>query len=604
MCYYPVTIRKSPNGERKSSNSMNLHPVIIQIATLLAATIPCSLLLIRSFEKIFIKYNPKVSSTTTICTSVTGTLTKNIITVKSLLFGKFEGETKNNSQLVHLEDKESKEEMRVEKKLLKPHDAIQMMATIVKVCSHSKHPKTEEVMSIFFKQCYLNLNQLAEKYVKVQEIESTSDKKFTSIVVSSKENYEHFTFSKGNPYDLLEKCTRMLVHGRKVDIDYALRRKLKDKIKKLNRQGEKVIAFAYKALPLKRLGHYTEDFAEKEMIFLGFLGLGDSINKDLIPVIEEIKEQGIKTYVLTSIRERNAVAIGQNLSITSKKYFQGVTSVNLAHLNDQKLKKMLANRDKDFVFAEMTPDDKKRIITALTEIGETVVFLEHRNKDSLKNLIRNIQKGRQSRLNYQKLNNHAISSKIAELILVFAAIIFQAPLTLTIGLILLIDISTNTFLELGLQKESIDTAHKPRSTHQLFQKRSIVVGLIFGCSLAWIAFWNLTRFGWQPGEAIANHEMAFISTSTILFILLTSFQILHAFIINRGSPLNNVYLMLTATVSILATLFVILFEPIQDFFNLQLPTTFDWQIIGFSSFVILILLLIWKSIFQRKATSA
>ena len=98
--------------------------------------------------------------------------------------------------------------------------------------------------------------------------------------------------------------------------------------------------------------------------------------------------------------------------------------------------------------------------------------------------------------------------------------------------------------------------------------------------------------------------MAFISTSTLLFVLLSSFQIIYAFIINRGSPLNNVYLILTATVSILATLFVILFEPLQNFFNLQLLSTLEWQIIGFVSFIILIFLLIWKSIFQKRAISA
>jgi len=562
------------------------NQLFIQIGTIIAAIVPVSLVAIIFFTKIFSKYSSDLAKTTTICTTIRS-LSKNIFSVKTLIFDNDIGSLDENQDLDS-----------VDKRRFQKNDSVKMMAVTTTLCHYSKIHEIEAKISTFFKQCAIDSNQIKANYETIAEITSNREKKISTVVVAKKETQEIFAFSKGNPYKILEKCKRILINGKKNDINNNLRRKLKKKIKSLNRSGQKVIAFAYKALPLKILDTYSEQFTENELVFIGMIGLGDSPNLKIVPAIEEIKDLGIKTYILSAAKERKTVAIGKELNIVNPQYFESITSKDLEDINDQKLKKMLSNRDKDYVFCELKPADKERIIESLKENGEIIALS---NQDhNLIDTLENIKRSSQNIENQQKVKFHALSCKIAELFLIITALILKAPLILTITLILAIDIFINFILGLSLRREKIN--NKVLTTGHL-----LMHGIFIGVIISTVYIWNLMRFGWYPGENIAIDSQAFVKSSSIIFVLLALIQIINAYNIRNSkkssfktSLLSNPYLLLTSILSLLIIYIFTNFPLFQNYLGLSNIGSSEWQIIIFASILIIIIEEIRKNLLRKR----
>jgi len=82
----------------------------LKIATLLSTLIPFNLVLFKFTSLIFGKYQNKLSRATVICTNINQTLTKELLTAKSIYFDKYEALIKKDSTHIYLTDTETRKE--------------------------------------------------------------------------------------------------------------------------------------------------------------------------------------------------------------------------------------------------------------------------------------------------------------------------------------------------------------------------------------------------------------------------------------------------------------------------------------------------------------
>ncbi len=582
-----------------------MQGILIKIALVILSATPISLILINRFSRLFSKFHPKLGETTAICTNVTGTLTEENLMVRTFFYDKYKGKIKDESRFIKIQQIHSeKEPILIEKNELLKDNIFRLIAITTFLCHFKKTKLIEETIKKLIMECGFSKHKTEDDYETIQEIPALPTKKLSTIIAIKRKTKEIFAFSKGNAYEILKKCTKITKNGKKIEIDNQLRRKLKKRVKQLNKNGQKVIAFAYKPLPLKRQSTYTEQFTESDMTFLGIMGITNPLKENLKESIELIKKSGVKTYILTKVKERKAVAIGKKQQLINPQYFEAVTGEYLRALSDEKIHKMLANKEKDYVFAELKTADKSRLIDLFRQSGETVAVINKKHKISFKNIVEGIRKGRIISGNYQKFSHHAITCKIAELILLITALALKAPIPLTIILIIEIDLVFNLILELALRVNKIEEDVMSKKYHpektRVLNRRSlpglIINSLSMGIILSLIYISSLIRYGWNLGETLPENSATFTKAVAITLTLLIIIQIVSAFDLRtraksilQTSFFRNPYLILTSVISVLIIYFLITFEPVYSYFGLNTLAIIEWEIILFSALVFLII---------------
>lgn len=575
------------------------NPFAEQIALLFVSAIPLSVILAKQISRIFSRYETSLEKTTTIVTDVLGILTKPELQIKSLLFDNFKIRPKEGTHLLEIENLKLRELKTVERNYLKENQSTRLAAIGSRLCHYPKIGNIEHVIAGFFTKCGFNGNIIDQEYQKIQELKSDDLKKISTTVAVHFRTKEIFAFTKGNPRSLLHHCARIMLDGNKTELTYNMRLALKKRLKRLSQHGKKVIAFAYKGLPLKRLQNYSEEFTENDLIFLGMIVLSNPINTDIKEQMQLVRKLGIKTYILSTTKEKKTTGAAVELEVINPHYFETINNDYLKDITDQKLAKMLENKEKDYIFTELKPESASRIVKLLKDSGETVTVINPEEKITFQKIIQGIKKYRTDKGNEPKLITHAFSCKIAELFIIIAAILLKMPLPLSITLILFMEIFINLPLELAIKTNKPDTDVMDKS--YTFPKgiipfgQLLLNGLIIGIIVSGIYFFNLLRYGWTVGDPyLINKEVA-IKSLAIAFILLAISQIFNAYNVNninasvfKFKTLANKYLFATVIIVILFTYIIVNFFILENQIDISAISTVEWEIIGFSALVMIL----------------
>ncbi|MBI4235681.1 cation-transporting P-type ATPase [Candidatus Peregrinibacteria bacterium] len=586
-----------------------MHPIITYTIAFLLSLTPLSLIILLYLNRIFSHNDPKLGQTTVICTNIIGTLTKENRIVRSIIYDKYKITCPDEGETVTISNNEEAEhEITVERNLLKKEEVLNLIATAVSFChyDYAKITAIEEILGHFLNSCGISKTNIRANYDEIQEISTHPQKKISTVVIRNKQTKEIFAFSKGNPEAILKRVTRMYFENKKIEITQKERRHLRKKIEKLTKNGQKIIAFAYKPLPLKLLENYTETFVENEMVFLGFIGLTHPLNKKVTENINLIKQSGIKTMILTSQQERKAVAIGKILQIINPQYFEVISGPYLEQLGETKIQKMLQNREKDYIFCELREEDKILVLEALRKNGEKIALAK--GKNSIQNIIQGIKKGRIFNKNYRKFVFHALTCKIAETFLFIGALILKAPLPLSIAAIIILDIAVNLLLQLGLKSEQPQKNVMSKEYHpvniKLSRRKNIIPllfqGLLMGFSTIGVYFFSLIRDGFIPGETINNQ--AHLKAMALSFAFLSLNQIISAFSFKRR--FKNIYLILSTIIALLLIYLLSRISAFPEIIKLHEISSEDYLMLLFLCVIILIIKKARRYIIKYKNISA
>ena len=296
-----------------------------------------------------------LGSATVICSDKTGTLTQNKMTVLKIYLN---GETKDVDDF----------------KEFVSHEDVQKLINANILCNDTKigdggeltGDPTETALVDMADKLGIDLNTI-EKMPRIEEIPFDSDRKLMTTV--NKIGDKYIVFTKGGVDELLSRCNSYLVYNEvKYDLENYIK-SIKEHNENMAKEALRVLACAYKKLDHEPTKAEMENM-EKDLIFIGMVGMIDPAREEAKLAVEKCKTAGIKTVMITGDHKITAVAIAKSLGILEDES-EALTGADLEKMSDEDL---IKNVRKYSVYARVSPEHKVRIVNAWQKNGEIVAM--------------------------------------------------------------------------------------------------------------------------------------------------------------------------------------------------------------------------------------
>jgi Ca2+-transporting ATPase len=467
---------------------------------------------------------------------------------------------------------------------------------------------TEGALLVSAMKAGLEREALLAQFTIEKEFPFDSTRKMMSVIVKDKHG-KRFVITKGAPDVLVGLSESILWDGKQQYFGGDVLSKVQDSIDELASKALRTIAIAFK--PLKdEQSCSREEEAERDLVFIGLQGMIDPPRPEVKQAIQECKEAGIKTIMITGDHLITAKAIAKQLGIIhgKSKVMDGKT------LNDLSLDQLEEVVEDVSVFARVSPEHKLKIVKALQNRGHIVAMTGDGINDapaiksadigismgitgtdvakeasSLILLDDNfatikaaIKEGRNIYENIRKFVRYLLASNVGEILVMLFAMLLSLPLPIVPIQILWVNLVTDGLpaMALGLdQPEENVMKRKPRHPKEgVFARglgwkvvsRGFLIGLI-----TLIAFMTIY---YQNKEQLAYAQ-------TVAFATLVLAQLIHVFdcrsehSILARNPFGNMYLVMAVLSSILLMLVVIYLPGLQTIFHTLPIKPKDWLLI-------------------------
>ncbi len=200
-------------------------------------------------------------------------------------------------------------------------------------------------------------------YQKLAEIPYDFTRKRLSVVVQKGDDIK--LISKGALEPILEVCNAWQDGESVKELDEASRQEMLEKYQQWGEQGFRVLGLAKKALGVKPYG--LED--ERDLIFSGFLLFADPSKADAPQTIDDLAKLGVTLKIITGDNIHVARHIAQQVGLRVENALTG------HDLNTTSEEALVHIAERVSLFAEVDPNQKERIITALQKTGHVVGYL-------------------------------------------------------------------------------------------------------------------------------------------------------------------------------------------------------------------------------------
>jgi Ca2+-transporting ATPase len=546
-----------------------------------------------------------LGSTSVICTDKTGTLTKDEMTVRKIFVA---------GQLLDVSGAgyEPRGQFSINGSQMEPPASAKELLRGAVLASdarivfneadkrwHIKGDPTEGALVVAAAKAGLKKAELDEQYPRVDEIPFTSEtKRMTTL---HKMNGKVVAYSKGAPEIILESCTRQLIREGESALDAAGRERIIAAARGMASQALRVLAVAAHS-------DATIENAEREMTFLGLLGMIDPPRPEAKESIRTCEEAGIKVVMITGDHPLTAQAVARELGLL--KTGRIVTGSQLDAMSDEAFEEQVKEIE---VYARVSPAHKLRVVTALQKKGHIVAMTGDGvndapalkkadigiamgitgtdvtkeaaamtlTDDNFASIVAAVEEGRGIFGNIKKYLMYLLSSNIGEIGLMAGATLLGLPLPLLAVQILYVNLATDGLpaLALAVDPPEEDLMRRaPRNPRTGIFTRPVVSLMVIGG--VWSALVNLGLFIWAMGSGRSIEEAM---TMTFVSLVLIQFFKAYNFRSDRNSvfhkPFSNKWLNL-AIVWELILLGLIVYLPIlhEPFGTFSLPLV-DWLVI-------------------------
>lgn len=582
-----------------------------------------------------------LGAVTTICSDKTGTLTKNEMTVREIYLAdrsifhvsgvgydpysgriNFAGGHEETDENIHLKER------------------------LLKVCAWCSEAKLVEKKGIYSilgdptEGALLTLVEKSNQQGHGENIELNadydeifpfdSDRKMMSIITND------MVLAKGSPDHILAKCTHWS-DGKKIHkLDATKRKKIQQHYTRMAENALRVLAFAEKKVSQK--GRYTQEESEKNLVFIGLVGMIDPPRNSVSKAVKTCDTAGIRVIVITGDYGVTAEAIARELGIAKGDDVRVISGSEAVDISDEKLKEILKNREQSVIFARSLPAQKMRIVKLLQSQGEIVAMtgdgvndapaLKKSNigiamgitgtevskeaatmillDDSFASIVTAVEEGRRIYENLKKFVWFIFACNIGELVLIFSAIVFSFPLPLTAILILCVDLGTDILPAIALGVDNPEKGlmnRKPRDTQSKLMSKSFVynflfVGISIGFSVTMAFLYTIYQDGWSFGGDL---KMDVPHGMTVAFTALVMVQLINAFSarsftqsIFKQNILSNHFLLMAVFSSLLLVLCIVYIPFLNQVLGTMPLNIKDWGIVGIASLFPLLVVEIMK----------
>jgi Mg2+-importing ATPase len=206
---------------------------------------------------------------------------------------------------------------------------------------------------------------LLTQYQKIDEIPFDYARKFVSTLVTDK-NGESQLIMKGDISHIVARCSHVEYRDEILPIEKGGMQSVSSVVDEMLQDGMKVIAVAR-----KNVGQQNQIIPadEEDMILMGYLAFFDAPKKTAKASVAVLKRLKVTPKILTGDQADVAVSVCRRVGISSETV---LTGANLDEMTDSELS---AAVEEIHVFAELTPGQKVRLVSALRQNGHTVGFL-------------------------------------------------------------------------------------------------------------------------------------------------------------------------------------------------------------------------------------
>jgi sodium/potassium-transporting ATPase subunit alpha len=364
---------------------------------------------------------------------------------------------------------------------------------------------------------------------------------------------KRYLLAKGAPESVFEISTDCIAGEGLRKFDECMKEEVEDTYNSFMDEGLRVLAFAYRELegePESEPKSVNE--AERDMIFLGLIGLEDPPRPEVKDAIAKCRDSGIRLVMITGDSARTALAIGKEIGL-ARGELNPLESAEMEKMPDAELYKILSQ--KEVILARMTPEHKLRVVNVLKDRGERVAVtgdgvndapaLKRADigiamgitgtdvakeaadmvlmDDNFATIINAIEEGKAVFENIRKFTSYVLTSNGPELAPYILYILFFIPLPLTIMQILAIDLGTDMFpaLALGAERPTPAIIKKPpRSPKEhlinapLLTRVFLFLGVIEAAAGLFGYFYIMHGAGWHWGEQVSASAPFYMQATT------------------------------------------------------------------------------------------
>jgi len=383
--------------------------------------------------------------------------------------------------------------------------------------------------------------ELRSRYPRIGEVPFSSERKRMTTMHYSEKGGK-LVFVKGAPEVVLERCTKESGLNGVQEMTMDSRMRIQETNETMAKNALRVLAIAYREGP--QIDDSTEDTLERELTFLGSVGMIDPARAEAIQAISVCKSVGIRPIMITGDHALTAMAIAREVGI----YRDGdrlLTDAEMERIPDQDFEQIV---EEVSVYARVSPIRKLKIVQAWKKRGEIVAMtgdgvndapaLKQADigiamgitgtdvtketadlvlaDDNFATIEKAIEIGRWIFDNIRKYLAYLLQANLVEIIVLSACVLMGYPLPLTAAQLLYINLVTDGFpaIALGLSPPDPDLMQRPprdpkesifSKEVKLFYLRSVLIET----PLLLFVFMSMVPMNATDAELMAGRSLLF-----------------------------------------------------------------------------------------------
>jgi P-type Ca2+ transporter type 2C len=467
-----------------------------------------------------------------------------------------------------------------------------------------KGDPTEAALVVLAAKAGLGQEETRQQFPRIGEFPFSSDRKRMSTIHKMEDGQKR-AFMKGAPEVILDRCTALQNGDEIVTLDDTGRQRILLANEEMAGNALRVLAIAYS--DLAETDAYGEDVIERNLVFMGLIGMMDPPREEAIEAVRVCRRVGIKPIMITGDHKLTAVAVAKELGI----YREGdlvFTGEDLDKIDDKELEGVV---DKITVYARVSPLDKLKIVKAWKNRGEVVAMtgdgvndapaLKHADigvamgitgtevakeaadvvltDDNFATIVSAIERGRWIYDNIKKYLTYLLRANITEVVVLGGVVMAMGPefLPLLPAAILYINLATDGLpaLALGVAPADPDIMEKPprdprESVFSRDVRTLILMAVLIECPIfLWMFFQS------QPDMELARTRVFFMFVFIELIIAINFRSLRYSLI--QAPP--HKWLLLAIVWELVLIVVLIQFPAVLDGFGIRMPSAFDLGLI-------------------------
>lgn len=556
-----------------------------------------------------------LGSANIICTDKTGTLTRNEMTVRRIFVN-------NRILKVSGSGYEPKGNFTYEGKSALVDNEMKLLMRIGALCNATHFRKmekgkwgiigdpTEGALLVLAAKAGMWKNKLMKKFKGIGELPFDSQRKRMTTI--HKEGKESFAYLKGAPEGVIKISSKIIENGKIRDLTPQDKKHIMKMNDSLTSKGYRTLAFGYRELDRVK---FDLKNIEKNIIFVGIVGMMDTPREEVKPALDLCRTAGIRVIMITGDHPLTAKTIAGELGIENGKV---ITGEKIDSISDEEFSAAVEDTS---IFARVSPEHKLRIVNVLSKKGYVVAMtgdgvndapaLKKSNigiamgitgtdvakessdliltDDNFATIVSAVEEGRGIYENIRKTLAFLISGNIAEIAVIFIAVIVGLPLPLIAIQILWINLVTDGLPAIALAADPIDKSvmnYPPRKRGESIWKG---MGPFIAEYPVIITLVMLATF-------VLTYEEDLILAQTMVFTMIVMFEKAQAFACRSlEKPLGlkvfeNRWLIYATILTMVLHLLILYVPALDDLFHVKPLGLEHWGIIvGLSLFLYLYL---------------